>query len=201
MSMATRVFGLCALLSASLTAAQSSCQGQSCDIADLSGSTGQPYTASQEPVFPNQGQECCIIHYNPSVAQRLYQQVPGLQQQCQAGSQVVQTPNPVPDLSGVQCTPKILVFAAGTSQPTDGGGPLGMMLQDEFNNMAPNQWTVFGVNYAADTDGIQCVAIPGGITGTNIVSRFMSKCPNSAVFVGGYSQGAMVAHNVSPTDG
>lgn len=170
-----------------------SCMGQSCILADLSGSSGQPYTASEEPVFPTQGQECCILYYNPNPAteQRLYQQVPGLEASCPSASILMPMPAPAPS-----CKPKVLIFAAGTSQPTDGGGPLGIALQADLNSIAPNQWEVQGVPYPNTQDGNICVALPGGVTGKEMIASYVTQCPGSALFVGGYSQGAMAAHDV-----
>lgn len=187
--------GLVASVLASLLRLSSSqsCQGQSCTIADLSGSTGQPYTATTIPVFPEEGQECCIIAYNPQVEQKLYAQVPGLEAACP--TQPIQQPAPPPDVSDVECRPKTLVFATGTTQPTDGGGPVGMAVQDALNDQAPGQWFVQGVPYTADVNGINCLGLAGGITAKQTLAAIRQQCPDTALFAGGYSQGAMVIHD------
>lgn len=183
-----------ALIATSLPLVRSqSCTGQSCILADLSGSSGQPYTATKEPVFPEQGQECCILHYNPNpaTAQRLYQQVPGLEERCPTATVLQPMAAPAPS-----CKPKVLIFAAGTGQDTDGGGTLGIALQDDLNSIAPNQWEVQGVPYPNTQEGNICVALPGGVTGKEMIANYVTQCPGSALFVGGYSQGAMAAHDV-----
>lgn len=167
-----------------------SCQGQSCIVADVSGSTGQPFTGTVEPVYPQQGMECCIIHYNPAVKERLYQLVPSLAQTCPTA--MIQVPM-APDLSNVQCKPKVLIFAAGTSESTVGGGTLGVDLQGALGS----NWFVQGVNYVNDNNGNDCAGIPGGITAKNMLAAYATRCPNSALFMGGYSQGATVAHDAS----
>lgn len=177
------------LLSFARLGQSQTCTGQSCIIAAVSGSSGEPFTSNVEPTFPQEHMECCIIHYNPSVAQRLYSLVPGLEASCPTAS-YIQYPNP-PDLSNVECKPKVMIFACGTSQSTEGGGPLGIQLQSVLGD----EWHVQGVNYTPDNDGNLCLAIPGGITGSEILAAYSTRCPNSALFVGGYSQGAEVAHN------
>ena len=57
------------------------------------------------------------------------------------------------------------------------------------------QWSVVGVNYPADIPGDYCLGLPGGMVARDMLEGAAQKCPGSKIFVGGYSQGAMVARN------
>ena len=43
--------------------------------------------------------------------------------------------------------------------------------------------------------GDYCLGLPGGMVGKDMLNQAAQKCPNAAIFLSGYSQGAMVAHN------
>jgi hypothetical protein len=40
-----------------------------------------------------------------------------------------------------------------------------------------------------------CLALPGGMVAKDMINGAAAKCPTSKIFVGGYSQGAMVVRN------
>jgi hypothetical protein len=42
--------------------------------------------------------------------------------------------------------------------------------------------------------GDYCLGLPGGQVGKDMLNQAAVKCPNSAIFLSGYSQGGMVAH-------
>lgn len=72
------------------------CTDQSCEIADISGSTGA--TTYNYPTYPTgdtQAGDCCIIRYRPSIADQIYAARPNLKAYCaknpNAGSNIVAT--------------------------------------------------------------------------------------------------------------
>lgn len=93
------------------------------------------------------------------------------------------------------CKEIILVYARGSTEQSNVGslGPLlSSGLKSRFRSVA-----VEGVDYAA---GLATNDLPGGAdpAGTREMRRLVilaaSRCPRSAVLVGGYSQGAAVTH-------
>jgi len=54
------------------------------------------------------------------------------------------------------------------------------------------KWKVEGVKYTADIAGDDCIGFPGGIKCVAQLEAVAKQCPETKLFVGGYSQGAMV---------
>jgi hypothetical protein len=179
---------------------RANCAGQSCDIADLSGSTGRPVK-----VKPEGGGDTdfkCIGKYNPE----------GLQQALKA-PQVTKQPNGfsgaamgaahslgnwmpgfAPTSSGKftgKCTPNIVIFAKGTLET----GLLGITVGPVLNMGLPSSFSVVGVDYTADLAGDYCLGLNGGMVAKDMLNQAAKKCPDSKIFMSGYSQGGMVSHN------
>jgi uncharacterized protein (DUF2235 family) len=66
------------------------------------------------------------------------------------------------------------------------GGPLGSALNKK-------DWEVDNIPYQNDLMGINCIGMPGGTKCVEQVNNLARKCPGTKIFLGGYSQGAMVA--------
>jgi hypothetical protein len=93
------------------------------------------------------------------------------------------------------CKPNILIYAKGTTESGEFGGTVGPGLKTAMGKQGGGQWTVVGVNYTANSDGNNCVGLPGGMVAKGILESASQKCPNSKIFLSGYSQGAMVVRN------
>lgn len=86
------------------------------------------------------------------------------------------------------CKPYALLFGRGTIEP-QGLGMMGKPLAAA----AGSNWSSQAIVYDASLMGINCVGLPGGTKCVDQLNSLASKCPNSKIVVGGYSQGAMVA--------
>jgi hypothetical protein len=87
-----------------------------------------------------------------------------------------------------KCAPNILIFAKGTFEP----GAYGVFIGPSFTSGLPADWTTHGVAYDPDIPGDFCLGLPGGMVAKDVINQAAKKCPNSKLFVSGYSQGAMV---------
>jgi hypothetical protein len=87
------------------------------------------------------------------------------------------------------CYPYTLLFARGTSETGLLGGSVGPLLK---SSLGP-EWYVEGVAYEANTEGIECLGMPGGVQCVKQIDELVERCPETTVVLGGYSQGAMVA--------
>jgi hypothetical protein len=56
-----------------------------------------------------------------------------------------------------------------------------------------NEWYVDNIPYTNDLMGINCIGLPGGTKCVEQLNSLAAKCPDTKIFTGGYSQGAMVA--------
>jgi hypothetical protein len=91
-----------------------------------------------------------------------------------------------------RCAPNIVIFAKGTTEP----GELGITVGPALNWGLPSKdFLVVGVPYTADVPGDYCLGLPGGMVAKDMLNQAARKCPNSNIFLSGYSQGGMVAHN------
>lgn len=93
------------------------------------------------------------------------------------------------------CKPNILIFAKGTTEIGEMGITVGPSIRAAVTAKGGGQWTVVGVNYSANSDGNYCVGLPGGMVAKGVLESAAQKCPNSQIFLSGYSQGAMVVRN------
>ena len=177
------------------------CAGQSCTIAALSGSSGQPYDPSVTPTGGSDSGDCCILTYNPSAASVLFAEKPALQTECAATkSKMLQKrdldSNVVENIKRAACAPYTLIFARGTTEIGTLGETVGPALDLGLNIAAPGQWSIQGVNYQATVDGDNCLGLPGGSMAAQLLEQVASSCPSTKIIMSGYSEGAMVAHNV-----
>jgi len=51
------------------------------------------------------------------------------------------------------------------------------------------------VSYDVDVPGDFCLGLPGGMVARDVINQAAVRCPESNLFVSGYSQGAMVIRN------
>ncbi|QDS70627.1 hypothetical protein FKW77_000671 [Venturia effusa] len=177
-----------------------SCAGQSCDIADLSGSTGRMPKVKPEGGGPSDYK--CIGKYNK----------PGLEAALKA-PQVKAQPNGIsgammgaghavgnlvpgfapPDTGKFtgSCNKNIVIFAKGTTET----GLLGITVGPLLNAGLPRGFSVYGVSYTADLAGDYCLGLPGGMVAKDMLNAAAAKCPDAKLFMSGYSQGGMISHN------
>ena len=175
------------------------CEGQSCTIAALSGSSGQPYDPASPPSGGTYSGDCCIISYNPSVAATIYAEEPGLQAYC-AANPAKRSELSVGEINKIKrqtCYPYTLIYAAGTLEPGSLGITVGPVLAAGLELTSPGNWNIMGVSYSNSIDGDYCLGLPGGQIAAQMLDSVASSCPDTKIIMSGYSEGAMVAHNVS----
>jgi hypothetical protein len=176
------------------------CTNQSCDIADMAGSSGRLPTR-----LPEGGSEIdkkCIAKYNPKGVQAARNSAPVKKQPTGLSSALLggmhSLGNMVPSADREQkgtftgkCTPNIIIFAKGTLEP----GAFGILVGPSLKQKVPKGWTMVGVSYSASIAGDYCLGLPGGMVARDILNQAAAKCPTSKIFMSGYSQGAMVVRN------
>jgi cutinase len=97
--------------------------------------------------------------------------------------------------SGAPCKPNLLIFARGTSEDGNLGGTVGPALKNAINALAPGLFAFQGVDYEATVDGANSGGAAGGRIATALIDKASQQCPESKIFLSGYSQGAMVVRN------
>lgn len=91
------------------------------------------------------------------------------------------------------CKKNIVIYARGTTEIGVLGEVVGPFLK---NNLSPSSdWEVCGVYYTANLSGDYCVGLPGGMVARDMLVGAAAKCPDSKLFMSGYSEGGMVSHN------
>jgi hypothetical protein len=165
-------------------------EGNSCTIADLSGSTGQPYkpgpkTEKGDP----RGNDCiekCLL--------KLGQSVPNAKSAFGRETDLC-TAIPLPKLKErnlkprqAGCKPYSLIFGRGTME-RPGVGMLGAPLSSSLGS----EWHTEAVSYDANLAGINCIGLPGGTKCVGQLNALAQRCPETKIIAGGYSQGAMVS--------
>ena len=93
------------------------------------------------------------------------------------------------------CLPVTVLYARGTSEPGNIGSSVGPSLMSDLNTLLPNKVAFQGVNYDATVEGDEQLGKPGGTIATSQANGIISACPSTKLFISGYSEGAMVAHN------
>jgi hypothetical protein len=174
------------------------CRGQSCLIADTAGSTGRNPTMKAEGATDTDIQ--CIAKHNPVIQQFLNaynNKVPDVPSQgntwmssAMSGLNNMARPFSNPRETGTftgTCAPNILIFAKGTLEPTAYGITVGPQLTKGL----PAGWSTTPVDYDPDVAGDYCLGLPGGMVARDTINGAARACPNSQIFVSGYSQGAM----------
>jgi hypothetical protein len=86
------------------------------------------------------------------------------------------------------CKANIFLFARGTTEP----GVMGSTVGPALSGALSSKFSSVGISYTADVGGINCIGLPGGVKCRDQLAKLAAKCPTSAFFLGGYSQGAMV---------
>ncbi|CAG9987391.1 unnamed protein product [Clonostachys byssicola] len=112
------------------------------------------------------------------------------------------TRNELESGSSSSCPDGILIFARGSTEPGNMGDGVGPLLATNVAKQVPSLW-VQGVG-GAYTAGLIENLLPRGTSaaaiaeGVRLFNLANSKCPNSAIVTGGYSQGAaLIAAAVS----
>jgi len=181
------------------------CAGQSCVAADFAGSSGKPPTA--KPLGGSDSDMACITSYNPEAAAFVKahngkppdgkKQDTGVSTTLMAGLNTIWRPlvsvtgsTDKGKFSGT-CSTNILIFAKGTFEP----GEYGMLVGPMFTSGLPMGWTTHGVAYDPDIPGDFCLGLPGGMVAKDVINQAVQKCPQSKIYLSGYSQGAMVVRN------
>jgi len=181
------------------------CLGQSCLVADTAGSTGR--TPMMKAEGASDADIKCIIEHNPPVGDLLsrYSNKPpdvpkqniGIISSLMGGLNMLW--RPIVAMTGStekgtfsgNCTKNILIFAKGTLEP----GALGLFVGPALTSGLPSSWSSVGVSYDVDIPGDYCLGLPGGNVAKDMINQAAAKCPDSNLFLGGYSQGAMVVRN------
>lgn len=183
------------------------CAGQSCFVADASGSTGRPLKL--KPEGGDDQDIKCIAHYNPAISAALAtQDFPTVEKQPTGFHSALMSGldslwRPVVNYWGAtdkgtfngKCTPNIVIFARGTFEPGELGAFVGPPLIKALEKDDFSQWSLVGVPYDANVPGDYCLGLPGGMVARDMINQAAKKCPTSQLFLSGYSQGAMVARN------
>jgi len=197
------------LLFADLGLAQT-CQGQSCYIAYLSGSTKTKYDlpkGSKQATGASASGEKCIrdnlAKLGITELPRKYVDTMSPGELRGAVEKVVmsETTPAVPPMriekrqgKGGACQSTIIIYARGTLEPGDLGMSVGPALQTQAKSLG---WGIRGVGssqgYGAGIADDYCVGLPGGIACKKMLEKVSAECPNSNFVLSGYSQGAMVA--------
>jgi len=175
-----------------------SCRDQSCIAADFAGSSGNT------PRFKPQGggamDTACVKKYNPAAPLTLLNgpaQSTGISTALMQGINMIW--NGMLAITGStdkgtfdgQCTKNILIFAKGTFEP----GTYGVFVGPSFTSGLPSGWSTAGVSYDANVPGDFCLGLPGGMVAKDMINQAAQKCPDSDIYLSGYSQGAMVVRN------
>jgi Cutinase len=176
------------------------CAGQSCDIADLAGSTGR--LPKVKPEGGGTSDFKCIAKYNPAGIEAALK-APAVKAQPNGVSGALMGAshslgNWIPGAAAADtgtftgsCTKNIVIFAKGTTEV----GSLGITVGPVLNAGLPRGFSVVGVPYTADLAGDYCLGLPGGMVARDMLNQAVKKCPDAKIFMSGYSQGGMISHN------
>ncbi|KAL9097396.1 MAG: hypothetical protein Q9165_000291 [Trypethelium subeluteriae] len=192
MAVRRAVLAATALYLAGIAHAQT-CEVQSCKIAQISGSTGTPYTGGLAN-FSTGGTasgDACIASYAsegaytgpfpPSLrfARRSETRWQGAELMRRAANEAKLADNPSLEQRQSACAPYTLIFSRGTSEVGTLGETVGPALQTGLNLAAPGKWNIQGVPYQATVDGDDCLGLPGGVIATSQIESVASECPNT----------------------
>lgn len=101
--------------------------------------------------------------------------------------------------SADSCADVEVVFARGTAEPV-GVGRVGQGFVDSLRNDLPGKKIdVYAVNYPASYDFLK--ATEGAADASARVQSIAATCPNTAIVLGGYSQGAAVVDAITSPPG
>lgn len=186
---------------------------QSCDIANASGSTGTPFDPqkiSKIKEVTAAGAKCIEQNYYKlgmpfpkgytpkSSPPKGYRAKTYSRETRQSGVGEMMAQIHSLEKRQQPCKQHTLVWARGTMEPSTNGGMgfmFGKSLLNELSSSQPGTWSGVGVKYNPDFAGIYCVGLPGGLNCVDQITTLNARCPSTKFIVGGFSQGAMVAHN------
>ncbi|KHJ35292.1 putative cutinase [Erysiphe necator] len=111
------------------------------------------------------------------------------------------SPNATEDGLSGPCKPITMIFAKGTGENGnvgDGSSPGPAWIAEMRKTRGLDMIAVQGVPYNADVEGYLIGGDPEGSERfLNITNLAVEKCPNTRLVIGGYSQGAQLAHNAA----
>jgi len=87
-----------------------------------------------------------------------------------------------------QCKKAALIFARGTGEPGNMGYVVGPPLAAKLKQELNNDILIQGADYSTNFMG------GGAKEMVKLSKQVISKCPNTKIILGGYSQGAMQVH-------
>ncbi|TFK97296.1 cutinase-domain-containing protein [Pterulicium gracile] len=121
-----------------------------------------------------------------------------LLQEATAGGESLLAGDTENELAGA-CRAVTLIYARGTGEAGNVGGQTGQALFTALRSrLGASAISIQGVNYSATVLGYLQGGDPAGSTTmTNLINQAASKCPSTKIVIGGYSQGAQVAHNAA----
>jgi hypothetical protein len=157
------------------------CIGQSCLIADTSGSTGRTPTMKAEGA--SDADIACIVKHNTDVGDLLNRysgkppdvpkQDTGIISVLMIGINALWRPlvaatgsTETGNFTGT-CAPNILIFAKGTFEP----GTYGIFIGPSFTSGLPSGWSTAGVAYDPDIPGDFCLGLPGGMVAKDTINQ------------------------------
>ncbi|RYO76532.1 hypothetical protein DL766_002585 [Monosporascus sp. MC13-8B] len=101
------------------------------------------------------------------------------------------------DLNDGKCGSVVVIYARGTTELGNVGSVAGPPFFNALAKKVPDL-VVQGVDYAASIGGIiQIGDRAGSAKMAELVKKAISQCPDAAVVMSGYSQGAMLVHNAA----
>jgi Cutinase len=178
----------CAIALASSSTAQS-CKGQSCDNAAWSGSSGAP-CPPDVPSGGNAAGNRCIATYPGTCPFPDSKRDLGFSTSARRGLKFPRRRN-----EKRACKAYTLLFARGTAEPGAMGISVGPALRSALQSANFNKWDISGIDYDASISGDYCLGLPGGVVATKDITEAIEDCPDSLIFVSGYSEGGMVVRN------
>jgi Cutinase len=189
---------------------------QSCDIADISQSSGRPFNLAKameiKKSYPASAATCIESYYyklNLPVPEGLVQTMKPPAGYNPKGSapkassserEVVQEPETVQARveKRQSCKEYALFWARGSLEPASTnnlGITIGPTVQTAINKAMPGKWHTQGIQYPAALADNFCVGLPGGYNCVQQLTKYHESCPNTKVALAGYSQGGMVVRN------
>ncbi|RYO98548.1 hypothetical protein DL764_007055 [Monosporascus ibericus] len=101
------------------------------------------------------------------------------------------------DLNDGKCGSVVVIFARGTTELGNVGSVAGPPFFTALEKKVPDL-VVQGVDYTASIGGIiQLGDRAGSAKMAELVKKAVDQCPDSAIVMSGYSQGAMLVHNAA----
>jgi len=183
------------------------CQKQSCDIADISQSSGRPFNIKKaleiKKAYPASAATCIENHYY-----KLNLPIPEGMPTTQKPPASYNPKKASPSKREVAETPVVekrqnckefaFFWARGSLEPASTnnmGITMGTGVQSVLDKAMPGKWHTQGINYPAALSDNFCVGLPGGYNCVQQLGKYHEACPNTKLALAGYSQGGMVVRN------